>query len=214
MKTKICSRCNKILNINNFTIDNRAKDKLSGYCKQCIRDYQILHIKQRKIYLENNKQRFINYRKNRYQKNKAKEKQYYQEHRMEIIQKHKKYYEKNKESILIRHRIYKNKKMITDINFRLASYLRTRIWIALKGICKSNTTLKLIGCSIEQLKLHLESKFTKGMSWDNYGKWEIDHIKPCCSFDLKKKSEQSKCFNYANLQPLWKKINRQKQGKS
>lgn len=41
------------------------------------------------------------------------------------------------------------------------------------------------------------------MSWDNYGDWHIDHRKPCSLFDLSKKSEQLKCFNYTNLQPLW-----------
>lgn len=55
----------------------------------------------------------------------------------------------------------------------------------------------------KQLKKHLEIKFTKGMSWENYGKWHVDHIKPCAKFDLTKESEQRKCFHYTNLQPLW-----------
>ena len=41
------------------------------------------------------------------------------------------------------------------------------------------------------------------MTWDNYGKWHIDHIKPCASFDMSIEKEQKKCFNYLNLQPLW-----------
>lgn len=76
--------------------------------------------------------------------------------------------------------------------------------------------MKLVGCSLEQLKKHLQSKFTKGMTWENYGtgwhgkgmkEWHIDHIRPCASFDLSKASEQKKCFNYSNLQPLWAKDN-------
>jgi hypothetical protein len=212
-KLKVCSKCKKELNINNFTIDNRAKDKLLGYCKQCVKDYQILHKKERKIYLENNKQKFICYRKKYYQINKEKAKQYYQEHKIEVIQKHKNYYEKNKEKILYRIKIYQNKKIKIDINFRLAAYLRTRIWHALKGNPKLSTTMKLVGCNIKQLKHHLEKQFIKGMTWKNYGKWEIDHIRPCASFDLSKPSEQKKCFYYKNLQPLWKEINRRKQGK-
>lgn len=41
------------------------------------------------------------------------------------------------------------------------------------------------------------------MSWENYGEWHIDHIKPCSSFDLSDPKQQKECFNYTNLQPLW-----------
>ena len=62
----------------------------------------------------------------------------------------------------------------------------------------------LIGCSIEELKQHLEKQFTLGMNWKNYGYgWHVDHIKPCAFFDFSKEEEQKKCFNYTNLQPLW-----------
>ena len=213
MKTKICTKCKKELNINNFTIDNRAKDKLFGYCKQCVKNYQKLHKKERKIYLENNKQRFINYRKNRYQLNKEKEKEYYQEHKIEILKKHKEYYEINKTKIMNRIRIYAIKKRKHNINFKLRCYLGSRIWHALQGICKSKTTIELLGCNVEQLKVYLQKQFKEGMNWNNYGKWEVDHIKPCCSFNLSKISEQRKCFNYKNLQPLWAAENRHKQGK-
>jgi hypothetical protein len=95
----------------------------------------------------------------------------------------------------------------------VAHNLRNRILKVLKGRNKSKSTLKLLGCTIEFLKNHLESKFTKGMSFSNYGKWHIDHIRPCASFDLSKSSEQHKCFHYTNLQPLWAKDNREKRDK-
>ena len=81
------------------------------------------------------------------------------------------------------------------------------MWEVLKGNPKLKTTMKLIGCSIEELKQYLGKQFTEGMSWQNYGKWHIDHIRPCASFDLKKLNEQKKCFHYSNLQPLWAKDN-------
>jgi hypothetical protein len=101
----------------------------------------------------------------------------------------------------------------TDTNFRISGNLRSRIRTALRGICKSKTTVKLLGCSIEKLKKHLEFQFKQGMSWKNYGQWHIDHIIPCIKFDLVKKSEQYKCFNYKNLQPLWAKDNFKKNKK-
>jgi hypothetical protein len=98
----------------------------------------------------------------------------------------------------------------TDSNYKLRSLLKTRLYLALKGNPKLSTTMKLVGCSIEQLKQHLEKQFKKDMTWKNYGKWHIDHIRPCASFNLSKLSEQRKCFHYTNLQPLWAKDNLQK----
>ena len=98
---------------------------------------------------------------------------------------------------------YVKNRLKIDINFKLKHYLRVRISQVLKGNPKIETTMKLVGCSLENLKKHLKSQFTSGMSFSNYGKWHIDHIKPCASFDLNKVSEQKKCFHYTNLQPLW-----------
>ena len=87
--------------------------------------------------------------------------------------------------------------------------LRSRLYAAIKSknAIKSNRTLELIGCSISYLMNYLKAKFTEGMTWENHGEWHIDHIKPCCSFNLLEEEEQKKCFNYINLQPLWAKDN-------
>jgi len=83
--------------------------------------------------------------------------------------------------------------------------LKERMRIALKGKVKAGKTKELLGCSIEEFRAHLESKFHEGMSWDNYGQfgWHIDHIRPCSSFDLSDAAQQRACFHYTNLQPLW-----------
>lgn len=94
------------------------------------------------------------------------------------------------------------------LNRYFASRIRTRIYCVLKGIKKSARTTILLGCSIEQLRTHLASRFKRGMNWNNYGTaWHIDHIIPCHSFDLSKEHDQRKCFHYSNLQPLWSKDN-------
>lgn len=99
----------------------------------------------------------------------------------------------------------KNKSKVNHFNIKLRKILRKRIWDALKGNSKTKSTLELLGCSIENLKLHLESKFTEGMSWENHGQfgWHIDHVLPCNNFDLTDPEQQKKCFHYSNLQPLW-----------
>ncbi len=61
----------------------------------------------------------------------------------------------------------------------------------------------MLGCSIEHLRTHIESRWKDGMSWENYGAWHLDHIKPCAAFDLLQPSEQRLCFHWSNLQPLW-----------
>ena len=107
-------------------------------------------------------------------------------------------------------KINKNKrdKYHTNIHYRIKSLSASRIRTALKGITKTDNTIKLLGCHIDQFKNHLERQFTKKMSWDNYGSyWHIDHIRPCASYDLTKDSEQKSCFNYINLRPLEAKEN-------
>lgn len=66
---------------------------------------------------------------------------------------------------------------------------------------------KTIGCTRKELVSYLESKFKEGMSWDNYGKWHIDHIIPMNQFDLNNEDDFKKANHYKNLQPLWAKEN-------
>jgi hypothetical protein len=185
-----------------------------------------------KRYYKNHKEQYQKRSKKYYQKHKEKiihqTKQYQMVNKSKISKAHKIYWYKNRKKFAIRKKIYyiKNKKQIIrksknyilkkrkiDINFKLKEQLRSRLYKALKGNPKLETTMELIGCSIEKFRQHLESKFTKGMSWQNYGKWHIDHIKPCASFNLSKPEEQRKCFNYKNLQPLWAKDNLEKSNK-
>jgi hypothetical protein len=95
----------------------------------------------------------------------------------------------------------------TDPQFRLAHNLRSRLRKALKGKNKSASTMTLLGCSIPHLKDHLEKQFIPGMTWANQGKWHIDHMMPCASFELSDPEQQRQCFHYTNLQPMWSKEN-------
>jgi len=147
----------------------------------------------------------------RYLTNKEKilnqKKEYYLINKIEILKQRQEYYLKNSKKIILRIKNYEKIKFQINLNFKLKKYLRSRMWHVLKKNQKSNSTMKLVGCSIEVLKQHLESQFQTGMNWDNYGLWHVDHIKPCFSFDLSKSKEQAKCFNYKNLRPLWAKEN-------
>ena len=73
---------------------------------------------------------------------------------------------------------------------------------------------ELVGYTLHDLQSHLEKQFTNGMSWDNYGKWHIDHIRPMCSFNITdyQCEDFKKCWSLGNLQPLWALDNQIKNG--
>lgn len=116
----------------------------------------------------------------------------------------KSYIKFRKKRILNACKNYK-KRYISNCLFRLKETIRSRIRNSINGKNKSQNTLNLLGCKIPELKLYLESKFTSGMTWENYGfyGWHIDHIKPCAAFDLTIPEQQRECFHFSNLQPLW-----------
>ena len=99
-----------------------------------------------------------------------------------------------------------------DPEYRIRHNLRMRMNRAIKDIAKSDHTIDILGCTIEEFRSYLEDLFTDGMSWANYGRdgWHIDHIKPCAAFDMNKEEEQRACFHYTNMQPLWAEDNLKK----
>lgn len=187
-KTKICSKCKEEKPSSSF---NRRKTRKSGVvseCKECCSQ-------RRKNLCKNDKK----YRK----KNSERSKIYSATHKKEISIYNAAYGKRNKSK---RAKRVANR-LKHDMNFRLRSTLSGRVYSALRqqGTNKSLKTMELLSCSMDFFRQHIESQFTKGMTWDNYkrGGWSLDHIKPCASFDLTKIKEQQKCFHYSNYQPLW-----------
>ena len=101
-------------------------------------------------------------------------------------------------------RNYEKNRYKTDINFRLTKLCRNRIRKIIKGESKSASTMKLIGCTPDELRQHLESKFEPWMNWENQGQggWDIDHIIAMSKFDLSCPVQQHACCHYSNLQPM------------
>jgi hypothetical protein len=109
------------------------------------------------------------------------------------------HYSRNKAAI-IRRAIESRK---NNLSLRIKHNLRERLRAALTGRVKSESSIKIVGCSTEHLMHWLEAQFSVGMTWENYGKWHVDHKKPCASFDLSNPEAQKACFHFSNLQPLW-----------
>ncbi len=99
-----------------------------------------------------------------------------------------------------------------DPEFRLQRALRDRARRAISGAGLSQTGLTLLGCTIPEVRKHIESLWEPGMTWENYGVtgWHIDHIKPLTAFNLGCPEECALACHYTNLRPLWAKDNTRK----
>ena len=111
-------------------------------------------------------------------------------------------------------------KQASDPQYRLRRALRASLKNAIKKNQKSGSAIAMLGCSIEELKTHLEYQFAPGMSWENFGllngerwTWQIDHIHPLSKFDLTDSGQLRKACHFSNLRPLWALDNRRKANK-
>ena len=101
-----------------------------------------------------------------------------------------------------------------DPSYRMANNVRNAVWRSVNGAKKSKT-FDVLGYTVEQLMRRLESTFTDGMTWSNYGEWHIDHIRPLVSFDIQREgdAEFRRCWSLNNLQALWGPDNSRKGGR-
>jgi hypothetical protein len=162
MLFKVCTKCGVEKPITDFY---KQKGHSTGYrsvCKVCVAEYN-------KRYKTDNKEE-LKHSVKEYQKN----------NREKLNEISRRWYSKaDKKKLREYAREWEYKRYKTDTQFRVGKQLRNRVYQALKGIDKTDTTLNLLGCSVSDLTDHLEKQFVSGMTWNNYGDvWEIDHIKP------------------------------------
>lgn len=176
-----------------------------------------------KTYRLNHKEYFMTKNKEYHIINKEniseRKRKYYQENKEKIRQQKRKYYLENKEKINKQSVKHVNERKKIDVLFKLKSNIRGLIIssIKLKGYRKNSKTNEILGCSFDEFKKYLESKFEPWMNWNNYGNWngcpnekeiawDIDHIIPISS--AVNKEELIKLNHYTNLQPLCSYTNR------
>lgn len=79
--------------------------------------------------------------------------------------------------------------------------------MALKGKRRPGSGVRDLGCTLDELRIHLENHFATGMDWSNWGngvgKWNIDHVVPLASVDLADREQFLRVCHYSNLRPLW-----------
>lgn len=215
---KICSVCKVEKPFTEYHKNIGHKDDLDPRCKLCkkqirknITDEQRIHERKQKAEYRAKNRDVLN----------AKNREYEKKNKEKIALRKVKYRDDNKEQISAQKKIYhasvrqkradyQRNKRNTDLNFRLKTILRNRVSNFLNGIGgKQGSAVKDLGCTIEELRIYIESKFKPGMTWENYGitTWHIDHIIPLANFDLTNREEFLKACHYTNLQPLWAEEN-------
>lgn len=203
---KICTKCKENKGLDSFGKRAPSKDGLNYMCLDCCREkgrenysnnrlvykkYRQEHKEERKIYLEENKEQFDEYNRNY----------------------HKEYRKRKLEELRIYHRNYQKDKRKNDIIHKTKDRLRSRLNKAMKskGWKKNYKFSEYIGCTLEELKKHIESLFGLDMSWENYGEWHLDHKIPLAS--AKTVEDLYILCHYTNLQPLWAEDNLKKHDK-
>lgn len=222
--TKQCKTCGIEKSLGEFSAHRTNKDGYNNKCKICVNEYGKNHrtlnhekeLERAKNYYENNKDKKKEYENNNKEKINERQKEYRNSNKIIIAEKQKKWYNDNIDLVRQRNYNYYKMKMATDPIFKLKKQLKGLIRDSLRsqGLKKSDRTINVLGCSIEELKQHLESKFEPWMNWDNKGLyngelnygWDIDHITPTSSGSSYE--EIVKLNHYTNLQPLCGYYNR------
>jgi hypothetical protein len=139
----------------------------------------------------------------------AHKRRYYRANKERILDQQKAYREANRDHCAVVRKSYESRRYAEDINFRLLVNIRRRFKLLLTNK-HGRKTMDFFDYDMDELRAHMEAQFVEDMSWDNYGEWHIDHIKPCVLFDHQDPEQVRKCWALSNLQPLWAEDNLKK----
>lgn len=183
---KTCCKCGDDKPLTQFHNDKSRADGKDPRCKQCIRRRDRQRYQRDREHILSQK---ANYRRT---------------NRDEIRKRQRKHYRQNRKQI-IEHKTDR----LSDPQLKITENYRKRInnFIRRRGIGTAN---ELIGCEWNEFKTYMTAQFKQGMSWHNYGEWEVDHIMPCSAFDQTDPDHRAVCWHYTNLMPLWSDKNRHK----
>ena len=142
---------------------------------------------------------------------------YYVKHKEKCAEQQREYIRKNREKRYKttsaynkknrdKFKVWKSKyraKMKDDPCYKLGHAMSSNLRHALKAKKNGSHWETLVGYKVEDLIRHITNLLTDGMTWENYGKWHLDHIIPLSSFDLEDREQFLKACHYTNYQPLW-----------
>jgi hypothetical protein len=181
---KRCTKCSATKDLCEFNKNKNRKDGCQSQCKACMKEYKAA-----------NKDTISQNKKEYYVTNKAKFNQKAKEWRADNKDKYKQWRAANRDKRNQRER----ERRKTDEGFRLMHRMRARLCKFFRGVCKSASTMELVGCTLEECLAYLETTKVPGK---DYTDAHIDHILPCKAFDPKDPEHQRACCHYTNLQYL------------
>jgi hypothetical protein len=188
---KTCSKCKITKPITEYYKIRKEKPDVRSDCKTC-----------NKLYLSRNKE-----------SKQRREKKYYAENKEHICSLAKMWRDNNKERTNTWQKEYKKNRYAKDAIFSIKERIRKLVLCSYltNGYSKKSRTHEILGCSWEEFKVHIENKFTEGMSWENRSEWHLDHITPV---SWGRTEEEIIALNhYTNFQPLWAQENLKKGNK-
>jgi hypothetical protein len=227
---KRCTKCNIELEVG-VNITQTMFNNYDYTCKPCRKvsnqkwkeDNKEHIIKYGEVYREANRDKQRLNDKIRYQENKeqvkAYQKEYYKTHERPKTKYIPKPREKKSKWVHRNpgyyNRYHKDRKKVDPI-YKLICNTRSLIGGSFKRACngtykKSIPSEEILGCTLSEFISHIQSSFKSGMTLDNYGEWELDHIVPISSANSEE--EIVKLNYYTNYQPLWKEDNLKKSNK-
>lgn len=118
--------------------------------------------------------------------------------------------ERNRDHVRTYKRQYERTARLDHRNKLLAA-MRSRVATALRAAVRKGKpvtdrgAMRLVGCSVAELMMHLESQFGPGMTWENFGRtgWHVDHIYPVGRADLSDGAHVRAAFSWMNCRPAW-----------
>lgn len=146
------------------------------------------------------------------EKQRARSRAYYHANRDERRAKQKEWNDANRPHLAA----YKRRYLAENDNARIAHNIRNRIKTAMlnqKRVGRTSSAVTALGCTLDEFRLYIQQQFRGGMSWENYGEWHLDHIKPLCKYDLGDPNQYREACHYTNYQPLWGPENSSKGGR-
>lgn len=193
-ETQVCIKCLLCKNASEFSKNSTTKSGLCQVCKECQAEYS-------REWLSRNRE-----------KHAKQGRAWYLCHTKEVAEKSRRNRKKNVEKYRKIAREAKRRAW-RDPDKKIVMVLRNRLYDALFGESILEDILDLLGCSSDEAKKFLETKFYENpktgekMEWSNHGSngWDIDHIIPVSFFDLKTEEGRKQAFSASNMQPLWHK---------